>query len=160
MDLFSDVESEWLWLIAGVLLAILELVVPGYFLIWLAAAAFITALITAVAGVGIAIELLTFAVFSVFTIYAARRWLHYHPIESSDPLMNDRGGRLVGERVVVTQAIDNGVGRVKHGDSEWPARGADAEPGTRLVVTGHDGVTLIVEPTPVPHIEGEPKQLS
>jgi membrane protein implicated in regulation of membrane protease activity len=59
--------------------------------------------------------------------------------------MNDRGARLVGEMVVVTQAIDGGQGRVRQGDSEWLAKGPDAEPGTRMRVAGHDGVVLLVE---------------
>jgi hypothetical protein len=47
--------------------------------------------------------------------------------------------------VVVTQAIEGGTGKVKLGDSEWLARGADAPVGTRLKVTGHDGTMLLVE---------------
>ena len=50
-----------------------------------------------------------------------------------------------GEVVVVTHAIDAGKGRVRLGDSEWIAKGPDAEPGSRMRVSGHDGVALIVE---------------
>jgi membrane protein implicated in regulation of membrane protease activity len=59
--------------------------------------------------------------------------------------MNDRGARLIGETVVVTHAIDGGSGRVKQGDGEWLAKGPDAQPGTRMRVSGHDGTVLIVE---------------
>ena len=30
-------------------------------------------------------------------------------------------------------------------DSEWLAKGPDAEPGTKMRVAGHDGVVLVVE---------------
>ena len=60
-------------------------------------------------------------------------------------MLNDRGGQLIGETVLVTHALDGGTGRVKHGDSEWLARGPDAEPGSRMRVAGHDGTVLIVE---------------
>lgn len=146
MTFLDSIDGAWLWLIIGVLLASAELVAPGYFLIWMAAAAFATALITGIAGVDMAIQVLVFVVFSVFSVGAARRWLSNYPIESSDPLMNDRGGRLVGEAVVVTHAIEGGNGRVRHGDSEWMARGPDAPVGARLVVTGHDGTVLLVAP--------------
>ena len=53
--------------------------------------------------------------------------------------------RLLGETVVVTHAIDGGTGRVRIGDSEWLAKGPDAEQGTRMRVSGHDGTVLIVE---------------
>ncbi len=101
-----------------------------------------------------AIQVLTFAVFSGFSVLAARHWLTLYPIESSDPLMNDRGGRLVGESVIVSRAIEGGSGRVRHGDSEWIARGDDAPAGTRLVVDGHDGVVLLVGPPDTSHDRG------
>jgi inner membrane protein len=59
--------------------------------------------------------------------------------------MNDRGARLVGEVATVTQVISNGSGRVHHGDSEWLAKGPDAEPGTRMRISGHEGTVLMVE---------------
>ena len=46
---------------------------------------------------------------------------------------------------MVTQAIDGGSGKVRLGDSEWLAKGADAAVGARLRVTGHDGTVLLVE---------------
>jgi membrane protein implicated in regulation of membrane protease activity len=46
---------------------------------------------------------------------------------------------------VVTHVIEGGTGKVKHGDSEWLARGPDAEPGTRMRVSGHSGTALLVE---------------
>lgn len=61
-------------------------------------------------------------------------------------MLNNRAGRLVGETALVTQAIESGSGRVKVGDSEWIARGADAEAGTRVRITGSRGVELLVEP--------------
>ena len=66
-------------------------------------------------------------------------------IIGADPMMNDRGGRAIGETVVVTQVIEGGEGRVKLGDSEWIAKGPDAEPGTRMRVASHNGSVLMVE---------------
>ena len=59
--------------------------------------------------------------------------------------MNNRGARSVGEVVVVSQVIADGRGRVKLGDSDWLAKGPDAEPGTKMKVTGIDGTVLVVE---------------
>jgi membrane protein implicated in regulation of membrane protease activity len=51
----------------------------------------------------------------------------------------------MGETVVVTEVTGPGSGRVKLGDSEWLARGPDAEPGTKMRVSGADGAVLLVE---------------
>ncbi|RVQ67022.1 NfeD family protein [Croceicoccus ponticola] len=159
MDWFSDLDATWLWLIAGIVLMGAEMLVPGYFLVWMATAALLTGLITAIADVPLSVQLLTFIVFSAFSVFAARRWLDYAGTETSDPLMNDRGARLVGTNVVVTTAFEGGEGRVRLGDSEWLARGPDAPVGARLTVTGHDGAILLVGPAPANHIAGNEKPL-
>jgi len=68
------------------------------------------------------------------------------PIESSDPLMNRRGARLVGETTLVVQAIEHGNGRIKVGDSEWIAHGPNVAAGERVRISGTDGAILLVEP--------------
>ncbi|HEX2792873.1 MAG TPA: NfeD family protein [Croceicoccus sp.] len=154
MDWFGEIDAAWLWLIAGVVLAGVEMLLPGYFLIWMAAAAFATGMISAVIDMPVAVQVLSFVVFSALSVYAAREWFDYAGNETADPAMNDRGARALGARVVVTQAIEDGEGRVRLGDGEWIARGPDAAVGARLVVTGHDGAVLLVGPLPVTHIAG------
>ena len=60
-------------------------------------------------------------------------------------MLNDRGGQLVGQSAVVTHVIEGGSGRVRHGDTEWLARGPDSPPGTRMRIIGSEGTVLIVE---------------
>lgn len=145
MDWLNSLDPHWTWLAIGLFLAAAEIAVPGFFLIWLAAAAVITGLVAWIMPVSFALQVLLFAVLSIGLVLAARRWLRTNEIESADPAMNDRGARLLGDTVLVTHAIDGGTGRVRHGDSEWLAKGPDAPPGTRMRISGHDGAVLIVE---------------
>ncbi len=144
-DWQSYLTGHWFWLSLGVLLGAAEVVAPGFFLIWLAIAAIVTGLVAWVLPVGFAIQVGLFAVLSVVAVYAARRWLKDNPIESSDPNLNNRGARLIGELVTVVEAIDGGSGRVKVGDSVWGAHGPDTPLGSRVRVIGSDGSVLIVE---------------
>ena len=139
------VGLHWGWMALGVALAIAELLAPGYFLIWLAAAALLTGLVAAAMPIGLEAEIILFAVLCALALAAARRWVLRHPVTSADPMLNDRGGQIVGQSVVVTHVIEGGSGRVRHGDTEWLARGPDAQPGTRMRVTGADGTVLLVE---------------
>ena len=136
---------HWGWMALGVALAIAELLAPGYFLIWLAAAALVTGLVAAAMPIGLNAEILLFVVLCALAVGAARRWFVRNPVVSADPMLNDRGGQLVGQSAVVTHVIEGGTGRVRHGDTEWLARGPDAQPGTRMRISGHDGTVLIVE---------------
>ena len=145
MEWVEGLDAHYHWLAIGLLLAAAEMAIPGVFLIWLAAAALVTGALTWFLPIGLPAQIVIFAVLAIAAVFTGKRYLRSNPIEALDPMMNDRGARLVGETVVVTHAIDGGNGRVKQGDSEWLAKGPDAEPGTKMRVAGHDGVVLVVE---------------
>jgi membrane protein implicated in regulation of membrane protease activity len=146
MDGLETFDAYWVWISIGLVLAALEMLVPGVYLIWLAIAAVITGALTFGLGLSLPVQVIVFVSLALISAFSAKRFLRDSPIESSDPLMNRRGSRLVGESAVVTQAFDGGSGRVKHGDSEWLARGPDLAVGTRVRITGSDGAVLVVEP--------------
>lgn len=143
----EGLELHWIWLIAAALFAAAEILVPGVFLIFLAAAAALTAIAAAV-GLPLPFQLVLFPLFSLGAVWFGKRWYNRNPVPSSDPLLNDRLARHVGQTVLVVEPIENGSGRVKLGDSVWTARGADAEAGSRVRIVGADGTCLRVEPVP------------
>ena len=140
-----NLDPWTLWMIAGVVLLIAEIVVPGFFLIWIGAAALLTGVVTLLFGVAEPVQFLIFAIAAVAAVYAGRRWLRNNPIETADPLLNNRAARLVGQIVPVVQAIADGRGRVRVGDTEWVAQGPDTPVGGRVHIVGADGSVLIVE---------------
>lgn len=145
MDWLDTLDPHWFWLALGLVLAIGEMLIPGVFLIWLAGSAIVTRLVAWVLPIGMPVQIVLFVVLSLTSVFLGKRYLADNPIEPADPKMNDRGARSVGETVVVSQVIQDGQGRVRMGDSEWLAKGPDAEPGTRMKVTGSDGAILLVE---------------
>ena len=149
----GDLDPHWWWLLAAAILALVELAVPGIFSIWIAAAAAATGVAVLAFGIPIAFQLALFALLAIAAVYAGRHWYERNPVDSSDPLLNDRTARLTGQIVTVIGAIENGEGRVKVGDGVWTARGPDAPEGARVRDTGADGSCLRVEPDR-PAIEG------
>ena len=93
----DGIEAHWLWFAAGLILAGLEMVVPGVYLMWLAMAALATGVITLVALPSLAVQVTSFIFLSLIFAFSARRMLRDRPIVSSDPLLNNRGGRMVGQ---------------------------------------------------------------
>jgi len=146
MDWLDGVASYWVWLTLGLVLAGVEMLIPGVYMIWLAAAAIITGALTATLDLSLPMQVINFVFLSLIIAFSARRFLRDRPIESQDPLMNRRGARLVGQTATVVQAIEHGSGRVKLGDSEWIARGPNVAAGECVRVSGSDGTTLLVEP--------------
>ena len=141
----SEIDPGWLWLIGGVLLLIMEVIAPGFFLVFLGAAAIATGLFTVLLGLGTVAQLALFALYAVIAMLVGRRFYANRTTDSTDPLLNDRAGRLVGRVVTAVQPIDDHSGRVRVGDSEWSARGGPAGVGDRVRITGVDGNCLTVE---------------
>ncbi len=146
MAWIEALDAHWAWLILAAALATAEVLVPGFFLIWFALAAFATGLIALFLPVPVAIQLVLFAMFAVVSVYAGRRWFRMNPIESADPKLNDRGARMIGEIVTVVETIEAGGGRVKIGDSVWSAKGQDAKVGAKVRICAMDGSAVAVEP--------------
>jgi inner membrane protein len=142
----GDIDPAWYWLVGAALLAATELAVPGVFLVWIAAAALLTGLVTLVTGVGLTTQLILFGLASVAMVLIGRQAYGRMAHTTDDPLLNDRGARLVGQTVTVAVAIVNGEGRVKVGDGIWNARGPDVPEGTRVRITGTQGACLLVAP--------------
>lgn len=140
------VEPHWVWLALGLALAAAEIVAPGFFLIWLALAAFVTGVAAWLVPLAFPWQVVVFAGLAFAAVLSARRWIGRLPMDPADPLLNDRGGQQVGAVAEVTQALVNGTGRVRLGDGEWLVRGPDAPVGSRVRIVAHDGAVLIVEP--------------
>ncbi|MBO9669417.1 MAG: NfeD family protein [Sphingobium sp.] len=133
-----------LWGTLALILAAAELVVPGVFLIFLAIAAAVTAIVELFIPMGGAFQLLVFAVLSALSVSAGRLWYLARPATSVDPLLSDKAARLIGRSVTVSEAIVHGEGRVRVDDSSWRVTGPDAPIGTRLTVVEVDGATLVL----------------
>ena len=143
--MFGDIEPGWLWAIGGILLLIAEVLAPGFFLLFIGAAALATGAFTLLFDLGLAPQLALFALYTVLAVLLGKRF--YGQPDTPDQLLklNDPGKRLIGKSVIVVDPVDEHGGRVKVGDSEWTARGGPAAAGERVIVTGVDGNCLTVE---------------
>ncbi len=146
MEWFQNLDPFWVWLALGLFLAAAEILVPGFFLMWLAGAALLTGVVAFIFPEQVPLQIVLFALLSIVMVFAGRNYFRRNPIEEVDPKMNRRGMRLAGEIATVVVPLDGGVGKVKHGDSEWLAKGCEAAVGERVRISGSDGAVLIVEP--------------
>lgn len=143
--MFGDIEPGWLWAIGGVLLLIAEVLAPGFFLLFVGAAALATGAFTLLFDLGLAPQLALFALYTVLAVMLGKRFYAQPDTADQNLRLNDPGKRLIGRSVVVVDPVDEHGGRVRVGDSEWTARGGPAAAGERVIVTGVDGNCLTVE---------------
>jgi hypothetical protein len=88
-----------------------------------------------------------FAVFCVVSLFC---WHFYArnrgQTETDQPQLNQRNRRYLGRVLVLTEAIENGYGKVRVEDSTWKVTGNDAKIGTQVKVVEVDGSIFHVEP--------------
>lgn len=144
--MIGDLDPGWFWLIGGIVLLIAEVIAPGFFLVFIGAAAMATGLFALLFHLGTAAQLTLFALYALLAVMIGRRFYANAAADGGDPLLNDRAARLVGRSVVVIEAVDEHSGRVRVGDSEWSARGGPGLPGERVRIRGVEGNCLLVEP--------------
>ena len=66
--------------------------------------------------------------------------------ELNSPLASHRSGHShIGQVVVLEQGIQNGTGRLRLGNRDWPIRGPNLPAGAKARVTGVDGTVLLVD---------------
>jgi inner membrane protein len=139
-------SEGWLWAIGGLVLLIAEMIAPGFFLIFIGAAAILTGLATLAFGLSLPLQLLVFVIAAGIAVYLGRRCYEEPPNVDLDNRLNNPGRRLEGKTASVVAAVDEHGGRVRLGDSEWTARGGPAQAGERVRIVAVDGNSLIVEP--------------
>ena len=143
----SHIDPEWLWLIGGIVLLIAEVIAPGFFLMFVGAAAIATGLLSLLLPVVVPLQLAIFAILAIIIVRVGGRRAYASKYDyTTDPLLNNRAGRLLGTVVTVVQPVDANGGRVKVGDGEWSARGAPAAIGERVRIVDIEGNCLKVEP--------------
>ncbi len=146
------VDNYGWWLLALVLIAV-EMIAPGYFMLWIGIAAGVMGLVMLVApGLSALAQAILFGVFSIAAclIY----WKFIRPLaelRDDQPLLNKRGERMIGRRVIVVEAIVNGRGKVSVGDGQWLVEGPDLPVGSQVEVVAVNGATLKVAALSGPH---------
>lgn len=142
-----DALGDSLWWVIGIVLVIGEVVLPGTFLIWFAFAAFgvgLVGLVFDMSGViqVVVFSLLSFASLSLGYLMRKRRG------DPEAPAFADRTQAYMGKIYTVVDAIENGKGKIRVGDSVWLAEGEDCPVGGSVKVVESRGNVLMIEIVP------------
>ncbi|MBG1233145.1 NfeD family protein [Aestuariivirga litoralis] len=143
-QIFPGLGPYFWWIIAGLLL-IAEMLAPGFFMIWFAAAAAVTALAHIIYPQGWIGEVAIFAVLAGVAVAVSWRFVTASWATKSDqPNLNQRHNGLIGQTYPLMEPIINGRGKIDAGGTVWDVEGPDLAQGARVKVVGTDGMKLKV----------------
>ncbi len=141
----SGISYPGFWLVAAVVLGIIEAFTPGLVSIWLMFGA-LAAWLCAILDLPFIVQLIVFLVVSYLLLITTRpivkKW--FTPV-----IEKTNADRLIGQIGIVTEKINGfeGTGQVKVSGQIWSARSQDnveIEPGNKVRITAISGVKLIV----------------
>ncbi|MBA4321196.1 MAG: hypothetical protein C0408_00115 [Odoribacter sp.] len=144
-------RPELLWFLIGLILFLLELVLPGFVIFFFGVGAWVTALvcllITPVTEMT-NLQILIFAVTSVLSLLALRKIIQkkffYSKEYNSEAVEDEFTGK---EGVSLTDFDKNKKGKVEFKGTRWNAESdSDIKEGQTVVIIKKDSLILLVEP--------------
>ncbi len=145
MEWLDQIEF-WHWLVAGVIMIIIEMVLPAAYFLWMGIAAFVVGLLLyAMPTIPVLIQVVIFGVFSLVSLILYKRHKKSNPDVNDQPNLNRRGEQYVGRSFTLEEAIVNGVGKIKVDDSTWKVKGVDMPAGMKVRVMSVEGTVFNVE---------------
>lgn len=142
--------GPWSWWLLGLVLLAAELVLPGFFLVWIGLAGIIVGALSLLfwdsAFWTWQVQWLIFAASAVVVTLIGRRYIYNNNQVTDEPFLNQRGASLVGRTATLDQPITEGRGRIRLNDTYWTVNGPDLPVGARVKVVASNGRELTVEP--------------
>ena len=139
------------WIIAGLALSLLELIVPGVYLIWFGLAAFVVGIAVYFLPIELTTQLIVFAIasgiFAVIGVAVYRYVFSKAQVPAEYKNLNNTAEQYVGQLVTVAEEAEDNRTKVKIGDTYWLAscQKAFKQGDTAKVVGVKDSLILIIE---------------
>ena len=133
------------WLTLGGLLLAAEMLGSNGYRLWSGVAGVVTGLLTWVIPFSWEWQGTLFAVLTLLAAWLWSKWLRKRMRQQrpADAQLNQRGQQLVGRRFTLDNALENGRGHVRVGDSSWPViADEDLAAGSKVEVVAVEGITL------------------
>lgn len=141
-------KPEIIWFIIGLVLLLLELVMPGFVIFFFGIGAWVTALLCLFTEPNINIQVIIFAVSSVLTLLLFRRMIRNKFLYNKDDKSEAVEDEFTGKEAIAVDDFGPGkTGKVEFKGTSWNAEsGSDVKAGQRVTIIEKKSIKLKVEP--------------
>ena len=148
MNDFITNRPELVWFILGLILLLMELVLPGFVIFFFGVGAWITALVCLFSNPGINLQVVIFAVTSLIALLAFRKMIQNKFIYNKHDISGEIEDEFTGkEAVAVADFGADKTGKVEFKGTIWSAESkSKIHAGQIVIIVEKDSFKLIVEP--------------
>jgi len=145
-NLFSN--PTVIWFIVGLILILLELVVPGFVIIFFGFGSWITALCCLIFGIHLELQFVIFTLTSVVILLIFRRYLKGNFFIDNKESVETLEDEFMNRTAVVESDIRKGyAGKVSFKGTTWTATSdTNISKGQLVKIIGKESISLIVKP--------------
>jgi membrane protein implicated in regulation of membrane protease activity len=145
-NIFS--RPELVWFLLGLVLFLLELVIPGFFIFFFGLGAWVTALICLIGEPSTNLQIIVFAVVSVLSLVALRKMIQkkffYHDENLSDKVEDEFTGK---DATAIEDFSSENTGKVEFKGTSWKAESStQIKAGQTVIIKSKEDFKLKVEP--------------
>ena len=148
MNEFITNRPELVWFILGLILLLMELVLPGFVIFFFGVGAWITALVCLFSNPGINLQVVIFAITSLIALLAFRKMIQNKFIYNKNDISGEIEDEFTGkEAVAVADFGADGSGKVEFKGTSWNAESkSEIVAGQKVIILEKDNFKLIVKP--------------
>ena len=144
------IMDYYLWFIAALVLSLIEILTPGFVILWFGVSAGIVGLLDLLGLHDTFWQVIIWIVLSLLLVIMSRTFFKTIFVKSPGENYKTNVDVLIGEQGIVTEEIDNvkGVGRIKVEGQDWAARSEDGSiipVGKPVEIIRFEGVKLFVK---------------
>ena len=141
-------KPELVWFIIGLVLFLLELVLPGFVIFFFGVGAWITALLCLIANPGINLQAIVFGVTSILSLLLLRKMIQKRFFYTREELSRAVEDEFTGREAVAITDIEPGdTGKVEFKGTSWKAESAESiVSGQTVIIKSKENFKLFVEP--------------
>lgn len=147
--------TDWLtpaliWFCLGLILIIIEFIIPGLITIFFGLGAWIVAILCLIFDLSLNVQLIIFILTSILLLIFLRKWfqsIFYNRSHDSPVNMEELEEYLGKKAIVVAEITATNQGKVEFRGSTWKAEAYETIPeGTTVEIIDKNNITLIVKP--------------
>ncbi len=141
-------RPDLFWFLLGLAFFLLELIIPGFVIIFFGFGAWVTSLICLLANPGLDLQIIIFSITSILSLILLRKMFtkkFFNEGVSAPDILDDE---FIGKEAIVIEDIAKGSrGRIEFKGTPWTAvSDEDIKAGQTVIITEKESINLTVKP--------------